>query len=64
MFGVAVHSVRSSVLSFAVKVSAMKNETPHEELMRLLEAQLQVRRDEVFGGLSKREQEQYAIRNS
>jgi hypothetical protein len=47
------------VLTSLLKVSAMENETPRAELMRLLKAQLKARQNEVFGGLSHAEQAEY-----
>jgi hypothetical protein len=44
-------------------MSAMEDETPRAELMRLLKAQLKARRDEVFGGLSHAEQAEYNRRS-
>jgi hypothetical protein len=41
----------------------MEDETPHDELVRLLKAQLKARRDEVFGGLSHAEQAGYNRRS-
>jgi hypothetical protein len=40
----------------------MEDETPHDELVRLLKSQLKTRENEVFGGLSYAEQAEYDSR--
>jgi hypothetical protein len=40
----------------------MEDETPHDELVRLLTSQLKTRENEVFGGLSYAEQAEYDSR--
>ena len=37
----------------------MEDETPHDELMRLLKAQLKTRQDEIYCGLSQTEKTEY-----
>ena len=40
----------------------MEDETPHSELIQLLKAQNRARQNEVFGGLSKQERDEYDCR--
>jgi hypothetical protein len=45
-----------------LKVCAMEDETPHDELVRLRKAQIKARQNEVYGGLSHAEQAEYNSR--
>jgi hypothetical protein len=43
------------VLGSKKKVFAMEDETPRDELVRLIKAQRKARQDEVYGGMSNAE---------